>query len=345
MRGGVGSHEGFDPSLFKELASGPGVDTRQWVSYGIVAQESGDAHSVRFQNDDGTTPDEQVLVDVTLQPSGIDVVCRVAMGASGAGEGEHVPLGPGDEVIVLIPEGNERAGCVVVGRLPNKYDVLPTTVAGVDVTQNNVAFRRTKVPYILASASGILIAQETAMSQLALNAAGEVLLTDGEGNALGMNASVCSWELGDGSAGIQMVPTASGSAQTPAGLMLFAGGTTLVVGDQETDFQTAGTLAFATSGMGATGHAVTVEQVAVMLQGLLQAFAAVLAPVASPLTGTSLAALFSTPALAAPIVAAAVPIAVALPVAPLNASLLAALSTPGDPTGSIPGVGKPGLMF
>src|ERR1700722_6710543 len=104
----------MDSTSMAHLFSHPGADTRQWLSYGLVCQAvAGGDQSVRFTDDTGATLPQGVLVDVTLQPSGITVPCRVGAQSAGNGEGEFNPFGPGDEVLVAVPEGNERAGCVI----------------------------------------------------------------------------------------------------------------------------------------------------------------------------------------------------------------------------------------
>src|SRR5271154_424606 len=133
----------------------PGADTRQWASYGLVKVSTPGANSVLF-NDEQGNPRPYPVVLVTLQPSGIDVPCRIASQTAGEGTGEWHPFVDGDEVLVAIPQGNERSGCAIIGRFSNGRDAFPTSVAGSDPTQNNVAFKRVQEPYILESGTAIL---------------------------------------------------------------------------------------------------------------------------------------------------------------------------------------------
>src|ERR1019366_2087115 len=142
---GTMSH--YDAGLAREAVAGP-IDTRQWVSYGTVSPETPDAKSTTFTKEYGP------LVNVKLHPTGIPVVCRVAHEVAGNGEGEWFPFIEGDEVIVLIPEGDETAGCVIMGRLNQEIDFWPTIVAGQDPRLNNFAFRRMRTPYIFETAGG-----------------------------------------------------------------------------------------------------------------------------------------------------------------------------------------------
>ena len=160
MHEGLGTGMGggaLDIAALRDLMRGPGMDTRQWISYGIVDADNPEARSVRFNDDGGTPLPEGVLVAVTLMPSGISVTCRVSSQNAGSGEGEYSPFGPGDEVLVAIPEGNERAGCAIIGRFNNAHDVFPQQVAGQDITNNDTTVRRLKTPYVLETAASYMV--------------------------------------------------------------------------------------------------------------------------------------------------------------------------------------------
>src|SRR5262245_23950415 len=105
------------------------MDMRQWCSYGTVDPETDDEKSVEFTDDYGP------LVNVTIQPSGLPVRCRVASFVAGAGEGEWYPYIAGDEVIVMFPGGSEL-NAVIVGRLSNGLDKPAASVGGADPTEN-----------------------------------------------------------------------------------------------------------------------------------------------------------------------------------------------------------------
>ncbi len=52
-------------------------------------------------------------------------------------------------MILAIPEGNERAGCVILGRLCNGIDKFPMkSIAGQDPTTNTFAFSRRRTPKV-----------------------------------------------------------------------------------------------------------------------------------------------------------------------------------------------------
>lgn len=121
----------------------PGQDTRSWVSFGLVHHQD-PKQIVTFDEEYGCP-----LVCVTLQPSGSNVHCRVSSMVAGNGEGEWHPFVEGDEVLVVLPEGHESAGPVIIGRLNNSLDKFPMdSVAGQDPTTNVFAFRRRRTPFI-----------------------------------------------------------------------------------------------------------------------------------------------------------------------------------------------------
>ncbi len=252
------SFETFDHADFREAFSAPGMDTRQWVSYGIVEPDSGDQHAVFFNDADGNPVPQGVLVLVKLQPSGTIVPCRVAMHSGGGGEGEYTPFGPGDEVLVAIPRGSERAGCVIIGRFANQFDTFPSTVSGMDVTQNNVAFKRILVPYVMETGGSWSIRQSITGASLTIDPTGSILASSGDGHTLSMNSDIVGLQLADGNAGIQLL--VSGDQAT-----MFAKSSTLVIDDKKSQFQSGGGFTFSLAGLGPQGHGVTLEQVVNLL--------------------------------------------------------------------------------
>lgn len=309
----------LDHAGLREVVKGPGADTRQWMAHGTVVIGTEAQHPVRFDADDGTPLPHGVLVDVKLQPSGIEVPCRVANDCAGAGEGEFHPFVDGDEVLVAIPGGDERGGCVIVKRMNQSLDTFPRLVAGMDVTQNTVAFKRTRAPYALESGTAIVLRVASNGAGLTLDPTGQVFLVSGDGSGLVMTPDACSFQLKDLAAGFQL--DASKKQAT-----VIAGGSTLVVDDQDSEFQTAGTLKVTTAGNGAAEHVTTVEAVLGILNAIGQT-------IAGPITGGGLVAALPT------IVAAA-------SVAPLPALLSAAigLAFSKPKVAGTPNVGCPGFL-
>lgn len=244
---------GFDQTSMAQAFSGPN-DTRQWLAYGQVAPDTADTKSVYYQDPDGNDLPEGVLVVVKLSMTGISLPCRVLQRHAGSGEGAWSPIGPGDEVLVAIPEGQEAMGGVILGRLSNQYDVFPKNVAGTDMTQNNVVFDRHVCPYIHEVGTSWLTRSAQTNAQIAIDSTGNIFAASGDGHSLSLTASILSLQSADQQAFVQVDP----SGHT---VSLGAGGTTFLVDNSESFFQTAGTLALQTSGVGAGGHAVTLEQV------------------------------------------------------------------------------------
>lgn len=156
---------------------------KQWITIGLVAGSDDDS-PVDFNRKDG-----QVYVNVELQPSKIDALCRVGGGCAGAGEGEYFPFLPGDEVLVALPEGREDCGGVIISRLNNVHDAFPMdSVGGQDPTKNNFAFRRRRTPFVEEFAGPVTLRNALTGALLSLDSKGGVTLSDGEHSALQLSA-------------------------------------------------------------------------------------------------------------------------------------------------------------
>lgn len=245
----------FDASTMRQALSGPGMDTRQWISYGRVEPDSPDARNVLFDEADSEgTPLGQVIVTVKLEPSATIVPCRIGGMVAGNGEGEYYPFIEGDEVLVAIPEGDEKAGCVIISRLGQSLDAFPLNVGGADVTKNNFGFRRMRAPFILETAESYMMRGTTAKWQLTFDRTGNVFLASGAQHQLVLHADGITLGSGDEKVSIQMNPSDSS-------MTLKGNGTTLLISDSGSQFFTGGQLAIATAGLPASGNAVTLQQV------------------------------------------------------------------------------------
>lgn len=80
-------------------------DGKAWTSLGVVRQFPGESSHFEIDGDD-------VLVDVELVPSNERVLCRLA--AAGGGGFWTVPA-VGEEVAVLVPEGDIEADPIILG--------------------------------------------------------------------------------------------------------------------------------------------------------------------------------------------------------------------------------------
>lgn len=308
--------------------AGPGMDPRQWISFGLVNDGE---KSVIFTDDDGKVSPVGPIVTVTLEPSGIVVPCRVASSCAGNEEGEWFPFMPRDEVLVAIPEGDERAGCTIIGRLNQSIDTFPLRVAGQDVTKNNFGFKRLRTPYIIETASSFMIRSAITGAGITIDQTGNCYWVSGDGHRIVMHGSFLKLESGGGKDFFQIDP------EEHEVLIQAAGSTQFAMNSGKSSFFTKGTFNFGTSGMAGTGHAITVEQVAVILQAIAIGLSAFSAPGA-------LAAL-STPAASAALVNAALGVASGLPIALLLPAITAGLAVPVDPFGAKPGIGRAGFML
>lgn len=307
----------FDYGMLREAAGGP-VDSRHWGSYGTVSPETPGAKSVMFTAEYGP------LVNVKLHPTGIPVVCRVAHEVAGNGEGEWFPFVAGDEVYVQIPEGDEKAGCVIIGRLNQEIDVWPTMVAGQDATQNNFAFRRMRTPYILELAAGYLMHHATTGAFLSMTDVGAFVLSNADKSYLALNADFLGLQNAGGDVLMQI-------AIADKQVVLEAVGTKLVLDAAVSSIYTSGTLQLGTAGVQAGDHAASIEGMVNFVAAIVQAIGLLLIPTLTPPEAVAL-------------VNAAIVLAATTPIAPYTGSLAAALQAPRVP-GVTPGLGSVGLLI
>jgi hypothetical protein len=333
----------MDAATIAQLLRSPGAD-RQWVSWGTVEPDSGNEKSVRFADEDGTPLAFGVTVEVKLHPSGITVPCRVGNQCAGVGEGEYHPFGPGDEVLVVIPNGNERVGCTIVARGNQTYDTFPASVAGMDATKNNFAFKRLKVSYVIESGTAITLSVPATGSKLTIDPQGQVWLNDGSGNAMMMTPDAVTLGQLDTSSGDLLAGVQVDVANKTTTLV--ANTTALVLDDQNSQFQTSGVLTISTAGNGGQNHATSAEALVNFVALVFDAFAVALNALGpSPLTGTTLGTLVqlfgaTTPTNLVPVI----PLAAATPLNPLLAApLMLAMAIPAVP--GIPGLGAAGLLI
>jgi hypothetical protein len=308
---------GHDYASQSEAAAGPGRDTRQWVSNGVVNPPQDGNPSVNFKTPLGP------LVSVRLHPSDIDVSCRVA---SWMADEWHPFLG-NEEVVVVLPQGHERGGALIVGRVYNGVDTLTTTVAGNDVTQNETSTRNTVPNYAWQVQNGWILRNPNTSAQLALTVAGDWMLNCGELHFLSLSSAqgavLSNAKMGsyvqvspDGPILINTGPGKAGLVIDPSSGMIFA------------------TTAASVPGAGPVGHVATVEGVVSLVAAALVAFGAVILP--TPVT----------PAQAIAAMTAAIPLAGKTPPYGTFSQLVAAaLAVPRSPDGvAQPGLGCAGFL-
>lgn len=247
----------LDLSVLAEAVARPGIDPRIWVSYGIVNREQDDQHSVEFD------PDWGPLVSVILQPHNQLISCRVSSQIAGNGEGEWHPFLEGDEVLVVVPEGDTRTGPVIIGRLNNALDKFPEKVAGKETNLNNVGFIRRRGPFIIEGDSMMIMRSATTGAMIGVDEIGNATLRDGEGNVFQIGANGIAMQNKDGDAQISLDfekrRAAFGFGSSV--LQLNDGATSKLVAD--------GALEISASGNSPVEHLVTLEQLVNILASLL----------------------------------------------------------------------------
>lgn len=305
------------------------ADQRQWISYGTVCKASEDGQpSVEFDEEYG-----QVFVHVSLQPSGVEVRSRVASHIAGNGEGSYFPFIEGDEVIVVVPEGNERSGCCVIGRLNNSIDKFPTMVSGNETKDNKFAFQRTRTPFIVETGASYVIRHATTGAAIGIDSTGGLIINGGDKAFLAIKPDLIGLQNEDGDCLIQIGVSEKYIAIEAAGTKL------RLVPDGISTILTPGILGIGTSGSSPVGHGCTIEQVIGLIVSLFAQIG--LSPGGSaPLTGTTLAAAIVA------LLPTAIPAAAATPLLPsVTTALQLALASPPDPLGIKPGCGIAGLLL
>lgn len=264
------------------------MDTRQWVSYGTVDRpDETESSQVEFTVEYGP------LVNVTLQPSGISVRCRVGSDICGNGEGEYYPFIPGDEVLVVLPEGNE-ANAVIIKRLNQEIDQFPTVVAGNDVSTNTFGFKRFVAPFIFEFKASFMIFNPVHSAALIMEQGGNVTLRDGLLSFLHLGADFLGMQTQDGTLMLQMSLETNkirlahnGNPGKPSAIFDINGNSSV--------FATGGTLSLATAGNFAEFHGVTLESVLALIIANNSAIGAALTSLGAPAAASAPA--FLTPGL------------------------------------------------
>jgi len=302
----------FDHASMREAYSGPGMDPRTWISYARVDvpdPEQG-TETVEFDEDDG-----QLYVNVTLSPMDTPLRARVGMLTAGSGEALYFPFCGGEEVLVAIPEGNMRAGAVIIARLNNAYDGFPfDSVGGADPKLNAAAIFRTRTALTIESGASVQIRSAAAGAMLLLSAEGNVTLRDAKANVLQMSPDVFGFQTGDGGTFMQLdlsgdrfnmqvnqtsftLAGSSAASGVPYSALVSPLAFTMAAGGTAPDYT-------------AVEHVTTTEAVANIFAQVMNVLGVALNLMPGPLTGPALGALlvdplFSTSTLAAGLTAAA----------------------------------------
>lgn len=282
----------IDWSTLAEATRGPDAD-KQWCSIGIVTADDA-GQIVQFREDLG-----QPLVSVTLVPTNVPTYCRVGSAVAGNGEGEWHPFVLGDEVVVLIPQGHEGAGCVIVSRLNNKLDAFPMdSVAGQDPTTNTFAFSRRRTPYVQEYAGPVVLRSALSSALISIDALGAITLKDSENAALQLSADLIGF-VGPSDAAkgtspeflLQLDLTHRHFAVQVGDAVM-----TLSASDASPEVNTItvpGAMTIGTLGNGTLEHAATTESVANVLEKFTQQLALIIGATGAG-TGTAIGTAITT---------------------------------------------------
>lgn len=352
----MGRHEEHHGQInLDDLADGvarPGIDPRQWVSFAVVDTPTAGSDEQAVVFDASLGP----LVNVTLQPSGISTPCRVAGSVAGDMEGEYYPFQAGDEVIVLIPQGDERAGCTIIGRLNNELDLWPGGIAGQDATANSFGFRRMRCNYITEFAGSYMLRSAGTGSFLSMTQDGQVIMADSSKNSIALTPDYIGMISSDGMLVMQINLNTNQVVLQAADIKTPGAHTTLTIDTLSSSLLAQGTFGINTAGNQAIEHATSAEAVANMIYNVMAVmWDLVLAGLENPLLVTPApgAPLFAAGSLQAfinpetliPVMEAGLAQCAVFDITPFAPAIAAALVAKLNPTGTTPGVGSPGFLI
>ncbi len=314
----------FDHITMGDAFSHAGIDPRTHVTYALVAKGDEENPAVEFDEEHG-----QPFVQVTLQPSGLRVRARVSAAVGGNGESDWFPFIENDEVLVVVPHGDERSGCVIIGRLNNSYDKFPRLVAGQDVTKNTFGFRRLRTPYILETASSYMIRSAVTGSFFSIDTAGSLTIADGNSNMMHIGADFVGFGNSDSTVLFQLDLHKNQ-------IIAEAAGTKMILDADASGIATAGTFYISTGGF-PTNHVTTTEAVVNIVSNVLKALALAQA---GPWLGATIGPTVDV------VMASGVALAAIAPLPPpVSAAITAGFSASlPDPLGIQPGLGRAGFM-
>lgn len=272
--------QGFDHAT---MAQAFATDEKAWVTMGLVDAGSPDNAIPVVEFDDELGP----LVQVTVQPYNIPLRCRVAGSFAGDGEASYRPFVQNDEVIVVLPMGEERDCPTIIGRCNNAIDKWPTMVGGNDATKNTFAFDRTRTPYVFEAADSWLLHNAPTGAFISVAKDGKIVISNGDKAFIALNPDFIGMQDASGSLLLQI--DVKGKA-----IVLQAGSAQLQVGAASSAIMSTGPVSISGYGAPPNEHATSAEALVNMIaQALTLEWAGAIAAIAAiggtPLTGTSLA--------------------------------------------------------
>lgn len=183
-----------DPARIRQVTTAP---QRNYLSYGVVGHVDNITGLPEPSPAFVRIEDGQVLVEVTVEPRGDEIVARLGHDGAGAGIGDYIPLEWGCHVVVEFVDGNPQ-NAVIVARLHNQECHVPHDVAGVQ-TGAAGGMAETFVPApmwrFVKMAAGQLLAIETqAGGDIVIHSAGSVEIAAGPSGAIHLSGRVALGE-------------------------------------------------------------------------------------------------------------------------------------------------------
>lgn len=139
LRGGGGTETArpLDIGRFGKAVAQPGIDPRHWVSYGTVCTINANGTPNYFDPAAVYLDADGCYVDVLLSPTMQHVTARYP-GVQGGPRGTvYSPIGPGDEVLVALPEGDLSWPPVIVKVMSGEHSRLPMNPDRTPIWQND----------------------------------------------------------------------------------------------------------------------------------------------------------------------------------------------------------------
>lgn len=160
---GTRATRSWDTRRVAQALAGPGIDTRVWASYATVAVV-GDDGEPNYEDPHAVhIGPEGVSVDVILDPSGIPMTVRYLGVAGGQAGSIQYPIAPGDELVVLIPDGEMGGAPVALPALSSSWAKMPLGPDGKPVFKNDrilVLARGTPIDVRAGDGGRILVNQD-----------------------------------------------------------------------------------------------------------------------------------------------------------------------------------------
>jgi hypothetical protein len=161
----------LDRQRLAEAIKSAGIDPRHWVSYGTVATTDG-SEQVNYTDPLAVLIGPMgVEVDVVLEPCGIPITCHYAGIQGGSSATIVAPVHPGDQVLVVLPDGDLMGPPVITCVLHSMSEKVPAGPDRKSLFKNDrVLVYAKNVPVDIRTAGG---------ARVEVNQDGTVVLNEG----------------------------------------------------------------------------------------------------------------------------------------------------------------------